>query len=409
MTKITHESFKKFCETNPVAIKPKKNITKADVVMFFAKHSTKIEFVTRVSKMAKDFYEKPNPIAIVNGAFELTKYALVDSNNSAYSFFSETNGWHSIESDFGYFPKVIIATLLKEFQSKSIGATYNRQEISIVTTPVGQIGFIDSRWDHFFAYRFEEVSAQDVIEFLMQRKMEHINSNFIKFDKQFTGEKFETILEPMEFRDSDSALATQCMKSLTFCRENNIPRALLFNGAPGSGKSTLAHTILHRLNYRTLSFDFKVFERPIVLFLIKYLHIDALLINDADQVGADNKILDFLEDVRPHIKLIIATSNTLSKFHPAVIRPGRFDEIMEVNTLDESTVKHVLGELAEEFFEKTKEFPMAFLQELVVRSKIFPDDLEKHYQELNQRVKEQLTALGKVEAKELAPTTVEVK
>jgi hypothetical protein len=92
----------------------------------------------------------------------------------------------------------------------------------------------------------------------------------------------------------------------------------------------------------------------------------------------------------------------LKDFHPAVLRPGRFDEVIHIDSLDEGTVRSVLGEYADAYYEGAKTLPIAYISEFVKKAPSLPnDDSRKTYlEQLNGRAKkaaEDLAMLKKPE------------
>ena len=129
--------------------------------------------------------------------------------------------------------------------------------------------------------------------------------------------------------------------------------------------------------------------------------IEAVIINDFDQFDDSNKLLEFLEFLTKNTKLMIYTVNSLKEFLPAILRPGRVDEIIKIDALEMETVRELLGELSNRYADKVASWPIAYVNELVKRSKLVNDDhLDEVCNELNERVNSQLEALKEEENKE---------
>jgi SpoVK/Ycf46/Vps4 family AAA+-type ATPase len=75
-----------------------------------------------------------------------------------------------------------------------------------------------------------------------------------------------------------------------------------------------------------------------------------------------------LEFFEKKVKLVLATVNDRSELDEAILRPGRFDELVEIDRMDEEVVKHVLGEYVDSF-DTVKNWPISFVNEFVVRCK----------------------------------------
>jgi ATP-dependent 26S proteasome regulatory subunit len=58
--------------------------------------------------------------------------------------------------------------------------------------------------------------------------------------------------------------------------------------------------------------------------------------------------------------------NNKNRLDDALLRPGRIDELILIDKMDEEVVKHVLGEYVDGY-DLVKDWPIAFINEYVVR------------------------------------------
>ena len=190
----------------------------------------------------------------------------------------------------------------------------------------------------------------------------------------------------------------RCNEQCAFLKgylDRGISRSLIFCGLPGVGKTTLAQTIINQLDFRTLKFKYQTgLNFSLMQFIIEVFKIDAVIIDDFDQVGDSVQMLEFLEIIKRKTKLVIGLANSLKKFHPAILRPGRFDQIVRVDCLEEQTIRDIMGDLYSSYGQKVKKWPVAFINELCIRHEVNPDQLENDYTELNTRVLKQLADLS---------------
>jgi SpoVK/Ycf46/Vps4 family AAA+-type ATPase len=173
-------------------------------------------------------------------------------------------------------------------------------------------------------------------------------------------------------------------------------RSMLFYGPPGSGKSCMSHSIMKEFNFRTLVFSasYDLNKMNTLEHIVELFGVEALIIDDLDQLGDTGKLLDLLELLNRKLKLVIGIANSLEPFHPAVLRPGRFDEVVLVDELDEEYIAEVLGKLSKTYLPLVKHWPIAYINELCKRSQFDKGaKLKKHYEELNERVLDQLAVL----------------
>jgi len=93
---------------------------------------------------------------------------------------------------------------------------------------------------------------------------------------------------------------------------------------------------------------------------------DAVILDDFDRTHHQAQLLETLEYFQEKVKLVIVTVNNKRKLDDALLRPGRIDELVLIDKMDEEVVKHCLGEYADGF-ELVKDWPIAFINEYVVR------------------------------------------
>jgi len=110
--------------------------------------------------------------------------------------------------------------------------------------------------------------------------------------------------------------------------------------------------------------------------MLDILRPTTLIIDDLDHLGSGGiEMLDGLEKVRP--PLLIVTTNNLNSMDPAIVRPGRFDELFTVDSLGAAYFRDVLGSgcweaLSAENQAKVEAWPAAFLNELRLRFEHLP-------------------------------------
>lgn len=139
-----------------------------------------------------------------------------------------------------------------------------------------------------------------------------------------------------------------------------------------SGKSNLVKGISFCLGSKSIRFtELENLNNSFVAEMLRALNPDAIILEDIDHNSNEdiNDLLDKLEDVNNQKRLIFATANEVSKLDNALLRPGRFDEVMEINKLDEEILKALVNDDAE-LLEITRNFPVAFTVELLKRIKV---------------------------------------
>lgn len=236
-----------------------------------------------------------------------------------------------------------------------------------------------SKWHgdaNMYLYNTNCNNKDDIIKFLISDLFKTLNSDCVVLSSNEEGgyhRRKSIMLIPYELPNYMSEISNNLSSYLKKSISLNIPRSVMLYSEPGTGKSCIAGASLHQLGLKTLKIDnFNKINNSIIQLLIENLKFEAILIDDLDHmhINNNNSVLDFLERIRKHVKIVIATVNSTKPFHKALLRPGRFDKIIPVHSLDEQVIKNTLGNDLVSYFEKVKDWPIAFINELSISSKL---------------------------------------
>ena len=147
-------------------------------------------------------------------------------------------------------------------------------------------------------------------------------------------------------------------------------RAILLDGKPGTGKTSIARNLAERAG-RCI----RVPNLRGSLYILAWtLAPDCLIIDDFDRLSGSHtsQCLDDLASLRDSVKLLIVTTNNVGALDPAVVRPGRFDELFTIDSLGEDHARHMCGDrlwfsLTPENRAAIVQWPAAFVHELRLR------------------------------------------
>ena len=144
-----------------------------------------------------------------------------------------------------------------------------------------------------------------------------------------------------------TAMAARCNAFLS----KGISRNILFAGPPGTGKSTLARALARALDARAIVVDHEAVCRltKSAHLLISVLGPKVVILNDIDR-GDTNQHRELLNALELEFEesadlslLTCITVNDINRLDPALLRPGRIHEIIEVPEPSPETVGLILG------------------------------------------------------------------
>jgi ATPase family protein associated with various cellular activities (AAA) len=191
--------------------------------------------------------------------------------------------------------------------------------------------------------------------------------------------------------------------------DKGVSRSIMLHGPPGTGKTTFAQSTLEYLGYRSLRFRIGMissFSLTDLRAMLDLFQPDAVLVDDFDRLKDETSSLEMLEVLNRRTKVLLATVNTLGKFSGALRRPQRFDETVEIKTLDPEVVRGILRDSLNVYFDRVCAWPISYIIEFAKRVNVEGHaDAEKWIIELEERCAEE----GKPPATPGAPKTPETK
>lgn len=146
--------------------------------------------------------------------------------------------------------------------------------------------------------------------------------------------------------------------------ERGHSRSILLYGESGTGKSH----IMRHVSRKAGGFSLRVKANQLsdlrdIARAIQLLSPSAVLIDDLDRVENPEKILSELEEINGSSALFMCSANRITKLDPAVLRPGRFDDIIELQKLDEEVINRLIGDVPEPVAAQLRDLPIAWIDE----------------------------------------------
>jgi SpoVK/Ycf46/Vps4 family AAA+-type ATPase len=197
-------------------------------------------------------------------------------------------------------------------------------------------------------------------------------------------------LKSSEWESLQSEQGDVILSRIQAFHKANINRSIMLVGDPGTGKSSMMRYVTSKLPGLSLTIsvqDFSALDNEDMAFAVEMLQPNFVIVDDFDRITNTDEFLSNLEDLNRDIPLFMVSVNDPTKLSTAVMRPGRFDDVILVDKIDDSVVRRVLPWATEDIISRVKEWPVAFIAELGKRFIVLGRDaLEEEIQSLHARV-----------------------
>lgn len=331
------------------------------------------KFVTTSKKIlvsAVKVANKPHPIIIAN---EVLTHANNYVNKQASSYVIGNKGWKYMLG----MPDSFAHNLFKMLGEKGKVETMVTSGKHRVTVKLVSVYGIDFRYIHRDKELMYAVGPklEEVLAVLGRVIIEKVGPRYSYTRQiQLTGRRGNGVYNVIPLVPENiypSAKGDELVARLKPFKDKGINRSVFLVGAPGTGKTCMTEYLAETLGGTCLTFESnELFSMNItqMRFILKLLKPTTLIINDIDRSmsTASAGSLATLETLSQYATLTIVTANS-SKLPAAALRPGRFDEVIPITGLGEDTVRKMLAGFPEEVVEEVKDWPAAFINELVER------------------------------------------
>lgn len=354
-----------------------------------------IKTSSSVVQAVQPFVEKQNAWSAMRAGLGVIKVFFDENEIYPFDYFND-NGW--------------VELFHRNFNGSIIGATQSYARTTCKTASEGYyIVVVDLGDDISLGYMINSVKNSQRVDRIYikandinqaQKKIRGIlwkhydNKHLVMRKNPLSSVMFDedrVVLETdNSFLSLPSQKATQYSDYLKKYIDAGINRSVMLYGPPGTGKSTLTRKLVDLLDmksFRVRIEDVNLIDTATLFEAIQIFEPEAIILDDFDRCASQDSLLEMMEQFSKNVKLVIATVNNRDNFDEALLRPGRFDELVLIDKMDEDVVKTVLGEKNIDAFETVKDWPIAFIQELVKRRTFMSNqDAEEGIIELAERV-----------------------
>lgn len=351
-----------------------------------------IRQASNILDKAAPFFTKPNVFTFLTGIMGVA--SVLNEENIVYTdcYFENDRFWERVKlaalNDF------LVEALQNEPFELISPFDDKKNVIKIVNTHGIKIGWAINSQKHIYddSMYYEHDQFEVVVKILREFLYNKFQNKSIVLRQKTTGPNSKVKLEFVEDTLIDalqSEKATNLAKNIQAAFNVNENRSLLLFGPPGSGKSTIARQITKELNLNSLRIRVEDLDNDssILFEIIEVFKPDVIIFDDFDRDNHTQIMLESIAFIRQNVKLLIATANRKGAIDDAILRPGRFDEIHLVNSIDENVILNILGE-HKHMLKDVRTWPIAFIQELVRRLKWLSEaEAKQSLIELAERVK----------------------
>jgi len=148
--------------------------------------------------------------------------------------------------------------------------------------------------------------------------------------------------------------------------------SILFHGPPGTGKSSAARQVASLVGKRVVRVGSKVIgDLTVLQRVVAFLSPDAIIVDDIDRIS--DSFLETFDELKV-LAPIVGTLNSMSDIDQALRRPGRFDEIVFVEFLDQGILGPMLKNVPEDDAKRLALLPAAYIKRYLDISKFLSQD-----------------------------------
>lgn len=311
----------------------------------------------------------------------------------------QNEGWkHSKFEEWDYFIEKTADELLPSdkkytFPSKSESLIYKIYEYKGV-----EFGFYYSMEDHLPIsgpwWPEEACSEEEFGNILSELIWSKFKNGFCEISKKGIS-SYSSSYVASEVKSCETELASQTAKDILEnvkkYNDAGIMRSIMLNGEPGSGKTSIMNYVAAQLGGNVIRFSLDQIKNGIrTTSGLELLKPSTVLIDDFDRLTSGHDyMLESIEKLSNSVKLIMVSTNSLKDMPKAIMRPGRFDELMQIDGLDEDRTLAIIGDLSQDLVDRLKVLPVAYIQEFKKREKVLGlETAEKTLVNLEMRFKD---------------------
>jgi adenylate kinase family enzyme len=348
---------------------------------------------TELFNAATPFLDKPSWWTAGRAAFAMGKTMVEDVEVYSEDYFAGDEWTEPYSTDFNQ----TLLHVLQKFPYERIKTSEENAFIRLTELPngikvgwtyTGRLQMVDNIYVE--THRLDE--AKQFIKDLLWEQFKGASLVMRKNNRMVLKDSESRVI----FEEDDAFESKMSKRALDYAEylkkplAAGVPRSVMLYGPPGTGKSTMARTIVELMGLRSFRIhiaDLGQLDNSTLFEALNIFQPDAVILDDFDRTNHQAQLLETLEYFQEKVKLVIVTVNNRRKLEDALQRPGRLDELLLIDKMDEEVVRHCLGDYVDGY-DTVKDWPIAFINEYVVRrTYLSSDEAAESVKELAKRVK----------------------
>lgn len=313
-----------------------------------------IRIASDVSDLAVQITKKPSGFGLVALGSKALNTLIEQTSNSTIDFF---DSWKVLDLK-------CMGRPVRDF-FKNLGMIYvpiQKDSCSVNVVTVGESTFgwhqdTDYVENHYTPPGLnQETIKKDIVNFFWEK----LNSSIC----------FEEIDRELSFKEDilnktlPSKTATEIWEKQKKFIQAGHNRAVLLYGDPGTGKSYIIRQIANLAGGRYLRIKARnLGESKYINNIVSFLDPSVILIDDLDRILDPGSIINTLEEIKVKCKLLLVTVNNIKQLDPASLRPGRFDELINIERIDAEVLEKLMDGFNEKEKIKLRNLPVAYIDE----------------------------------------------